>query len=685
MALTQLAPPYPIFTDKNGDPLDNGYLYFGVADQNPETNPIQVYWDNALTQPAAQPIRTINGYPARNGSPAAVYTNDYFSITVRNKKNELVVYAPSGYGITPGTSASFSDQITYNEGSTGAINRTLTNRLQEKVSVKDFGAVGDGSTDDGDAFDDMASEIGYINVPRGTFSLSTRYIDVPIYFETGGMITIPAGQTVTIRNRITASPKQQIFAGDGQLYLENDNTLGIGEDSKHAYAAWWGIFAVGQTNTIQTSLFNKALSAYTSQTREGIFELDCGSYQIDGTVTIPRGVWFKGAATRRTIIDLVGDGYTALEAGGSAVKITGIQFEQLAGDEAYFDATQISCQYDTPYLQDIVTWNAKVGIHLGPDARLATVKDVRAIYGVEPSGGYPSDSATIIVEGDSSYLENIYAARTSFSVKQVVWIKAATASLINLTVDGVYTTEETIPVKMLASGGAIANVTISNINFAGETGLIDGVIDLETSGTGTIRNVAISNVTTNQLASHILKIVQASSGATEGISLSSAATNGLAVKAASLTQTSGDLEGVSFGNSIIVKEDEDFTFIDRSGTMSNIIVPNHLLPILEIGDDEVDFFEPFVVGGILAISNRGQGSNFPNSASSGAVYFDVGASDDILKMYGGPDLETLPAGTVPTGTTGNDGVLSVSAVDTGRVYFENRTGGNIRVFLAMVV
>jgi hypothetical protein len=39
MALTQLAPPYPVFTDKNGDPLDNGYLYFGVVDLNPETNP----------------------------------------------------------------------------------------------------------------------------------------------------------------------------------------------------------------------------------------------------------------------------------------------------------------------------------------------------------------------------------------------------------------------------------------------------------------------------------------------------------------------------------------------------------------------------------------------------------------------------------------------------------------------
>jgi hypothetical protein len=103
MPLTQLAPPYPIFTDKNGDPLDAGYLYFGVANDNPETNPITVYYDLGFTQPVAQPVRTSNGYVMRNGSPALIYADsNSFSITVRNKRNELVIYSPTGYGVTPG-------------------------------------------------------------------------------------------------------------------------------------------------------------------------------------------------------------------------------------------------------------------------------------------------------------------------------------------------------------------------------------------------------------------------------------------------------------------------------------------------------------------------------------------------------------------------------------------------------
>jgi hypothetical protein len=202
--------------------LDDGYLYIGDQNDDPETNPIQVFWDSALTIPATQPIRTNSGYAWRNGTPGLLYTAGPFSITIRNKRNEFVLYSPLGYGFDPASvSASvvkndfvgdgvdttftlsatpstvlatnafingvyqekdsyslFGNVITFsvapplgssieimtnetgviNSGNATAISYTLTaagavaqtvqTKLEQYVSVKDFGAAGDGVTDD---------------------------------------------------------------------------------------------------------------------------------------------------------------------------------------------------------------------------------------------------------------------------------------------------------------------------------------------------------------------------------------------------------------------------------------------------------------------------------------------------------------------------------------------------------
>lgn len=87
--------PYAQYFDTDGSPLDSGAVFFGAANQNPETNPVTVYWDAAGTQPALQPIRTLNGYLMRTGTPAAVYATGDYSVTVRDKRGALVAYARS--------------------------------------------------------------------------------------------------------------------------------------------------------------------------------------------------------------------------------------------------------------------------------------------------------------------------------------------------------------------------------------------------------------------------------------------------------------------------------------------------------------------------------------------------------------------------------------------------------------
>lgn len=90
---TSIEQPFPVFFDKTGKPLDSGYVYIGEYGLNPQTNPIQTFWDEALTQPAPQPIRTINGYYSQYGSPARVFIQGLScSITVRDKY-QLAVYS----------------------------------------------------------------------------------------------------------------------------------------------------------------------------------------------------------------------------------------------------------------------------------------------------------------------------------------------------------------------------------------------------------------------------------------------------------------------------------------------------------------------------------------------------------------------------------------------------------------
>lgn len=95
MSALSIQPTYPIFTDIDGQPLEDGYVWIGVANLAPIVNPITVYWDAALTIPAAQPIRTRGGYPVNSGTPARLYVNSDYSIQVQNKNGSVVYSAPS--------------------------------------------------------------------------------------------------------------------------------------------------------------------------------------------------------------------------------------------------------------------------------------------------------------------------------------------------------------------------------------------------------------------------------------------------------------------------------------------------------------------------------------------------------------------------------------------------------------
>ena len=90
--MTMFLAPYTAIADVDGSPLDAGFLYLGEYGKDPEMFPVEVFWDADFTIPAAQPIRTRNGYPVRNGSPTKVYLKTaQHSIVIKNRNGAFVL------------------------------------------------------------------------------------------------------------------------------------------------------------------------------------------------------------------------------------------------------------------------------------------------------------------------------------------------------------------------------------------------------------------------------------------------------------------------------------------------------------------------------------------------------------------------------------------------------------------
>lgn len=127
MTPNQMGNPFPVFTGLDGSPLDGGFVYFGEVNQNPESNPITVYYDAALTLPAAQPLRTVNGYIMRNGSPTNLFASVDYSITVRNRNGALVVAVASATPTVAGTRLLAANNLSdVDNAATSLVNLGLT-------------------------------------------------------------------------------------------------------------------------------------------------------------------------------------------------------------------------------------------------------------------------------------------------------------------------------------------------------------------------------------------------------------------------------------------------------------------------------------------------------------------------------------------------------------------------------
>lgn len=189
--------PYAYLVDTQGTALDDGLIYVGVANENPVTNPIDLFYDADLTVAAPNPIPTINGFAANTGAPIRVYTSELaYSIKATDKNGVQIFYEPR-----------IQNTDMYRLDALGALSRTVNSKLSDFINVADFGAVPDGETD---CTDSIQAAIDYANLSGG----GAVYLNSGVYMISG----------LTMRSRVS-------LIGKGQDLTELRMIVGSNQDA----------------------------------------------------------------------------------------------------------------------------------------------------------------------------------------------------------------------------------------------------------------------------------------------------------------------------------------------------------------------------------------------------------------------------------------------------------------------
>jgi hypothetical protein len=215
--------PLPQFPDLFGKPLQAGQAFFGVPNDNPITAPVDVFWDLMGTQPATQPVRTVNGMLARAGTPATVFCAGDFSLLIQDATGAQVFYAASSADISNFlaiearldglATATGAPSIGYLAKGNGAVLRPVDSKLDDFRGPMDFGATGLQANDatnsmqlavDAALSDDKPGNSVF--TPDGTFPL-TESIEIDL----------------TIANTSTAGRFSFFGVGNASMLLMNAN------------------------------------------------------------------------------------------------------------------------------------------------------------------------------------------------------------------------------------------------------------------------------------------------------------------------------------------------------------------------------------------------------------------------------------------------------------------------------
>lgn len=172
--LSSLAGAGQQFFNDSGIPLSGGKLYsYAAGTTTPQTTYTSASGSTAHTNPIV-----LNSAGRVATGEIWLTAGSNYKFVLYSSTNVLVASWDNITGINGTGITSDSSNVSYTQGSSGTITTTVQARLRQAVSVMDFGAVGDGVTDDTAAIQTAintaaSAHLGELYVPMGTYKITS--------------------------------------------------------------------------------------------------------------------------------------------------------------------------------------------------------------------------------------------------------------------------------------------------------------------------------------------------------------------------------------------------------------------------------------------------------------------------------------------------------------------------------